>query len=284
MAKEKRLREKDVTIRWGDLSFSGSSRAGYRTHVAVKELDLVFDLGSCSMRDSARNHILLSHVHMDHALGVLRSIALREMTNQKAPKVYLPAESCQAFRDALRAWDRLENRQRDKEGLFIPVKAGDQFSIGRGVDVHVFNVRHTVSSIGFHLTRKKMKLKAEFKHLSGSEIGDLVRSGVQVKEGTTENLMTYIGDAHIETLHDYPELLKSKVLILECTYLSENDTALSKPRGHIHIDEIARYAGDFECELLILKHFSLKYSLQEIETLVEQRMPAELYKRTALLL
>jgi hypothetical protein len=146
---------------------------------------------------------------LDHSLGVLRSIALRHMTGMKSPKIYLPEESCDAFRDVLRAFDRLEDRNRDKEGLFLPVKPGDSFSIGRGINANVFRVRHTAISVGFQLNRTKMVLKDEFRSLTGPEIGQRVRSGVQVKKAVTENLLSYIGDSNIETLDDHPEVLDS---------------------------------------------------------------------------
>lgn len=284
MAKEPRLREEDITLEWGDLKLCGSSRAGYRTHIGIKALNLVFDLGQCSQRDAGRKHILLTHVHMDHSLGVLRSIALRDMMGLSRPKIYLPADHCDAFREVVRAYDKLEGKNRDHDDLFVPVRDGDQFNIGKGIEVSVFGVRHTVKAVGFRLSRTKHVLKDEFRDLTGPEIGEKVRSGVQVKRPITENLMTYIGDAQIESLDDHPEVLKSRMLILECTYVEKKDRELARPRGHIHIDDIAERAEQFDCEVLVLKHFSLKYSLQQIEELVMQGLPESLYKRTRLLL
>lgn len=284
MAKEPRLREEDIKIDWGDLQLCGSSRAGYRTHIGVKALNLVFDLGQCSQRDAGRKHILLTHVHMDHSLGVLRSIALREMMGLGPPKVYLPAVHCEGFREVLRAYDKIEGKQRDHDKLFVPVKNGDRLALGKGIEVEVFSVRHTVKSVGYRLSRTKHVLKDEFRHLTGPEIGEKVRAGVTVKRPVSENLMTYIGDSQIETLDDHPEVLKSRMLILECTYIGTEDRKLAKPRGHIHIDDIAERADQFQCERLVLKHFSLKYSLRQIEEGVRARLPEELYEKTELLL
>lgn len=273
-----------ITIRHGELEFIGRSGAGYHTHIACKALGLAFDIGCCTLREVACRHVLLSHVHQDHALGALRHFALRNMLGQRPSRIILPSASAPDFRAAMEAFGRLEKRDRGAAEVLIPAEPGQTFQIGRGRRVEVFHVHHTVDSIGFRVIQEKNVLKPEFQGLPGPEIGAKVRAGIAVKDRVSEALVTYIGDSDARTLDDQPEVLESRVVILESTYLHPDDRMGAAERGHLHIEDIAERAALFRCERLILKHFSLKYNRHEIKELVDAALPEDLRARTALLI
>jgi ribonuclease Z len=52
--------------------------------------------------------------------------------------------------------------------------------------------------------------------------------------------------------------------------------------GHTHLDDILERADKFQNELIILTHFSTRYHDKQVQTAVEQRLPAALRERVKL--
>lgn len=282
--KSSKYSEKDHHLRHNSLSFIGSSRAGYHTHIRIPELSLVFDIGRCTMAEASCKTVLLSHVHSDHSLGAVRHIALRKMMNMGRGRIYLPQVSLDDFSAMLECWNRLDRRPSPIEDIVVGVEAGDTLTLGKGLEADVLEVDHTAPSVGFTLRRKKTKLKDEYRQLTGPEIGERVRAGENVRQVVEETLATYIGDSTARVFDQNPQILKSPVLILECTYIDDGDQAIAAERGHMHISDVAERAAGFEGDLLILKHFSLKNHPSVIRKAVALSLPEALHKKTRLLL
>ena len=95
-------------------------------------------------------------------------------------------------------------------------------------------------------------------------------------------LITFSGDTQIEFVTQNELVQRSRILFLECTYISA-DRPVERARrwGHIHLDEIVAGAEAFrEIEHLFLIHFSPRYSHKEIKATLQARLPDWLYKRT----
>jgi len=72
---------------------------------------------------------------------------------------------------------------------------------------------------------------------------------------------------------------------MECTFLDEDVTIESAHKhGHIHIDEIAANADRFKNKYIVLMHFSSRYSNDEIQRIVDEKLPLGLRERVQLLL
>src|SRR4051812_50092470 len=99
-----------ISLRFGALEIEAFSISGLATYVRVPAFDACFDLGHCSVEASRARAVLLSHVHQDHSLGVIRHMALRAMTGARPSRVYAPSESRDALIDVLRAFERMERR------------------------------------------------------------------------------------------------------------------------------------------------------------------------------
>src|SRR3954464_10117914 len=100
-----------VSLRFGSLDLEAFSISGLASYATVPTFDACFDLGHCSVEASHLRNVLLSHVHQDHALGVIRHLSLRAMTGARPSRIYLPAQSRDALVDVLRAQERLEQRE-----------------------------------------------------------------------------------------------------------------------------------------------------------------------------
>ena len=99
--------------------------------------------------------------------------------------------------------------------------------------------------------------------------------------------LTYIGDSTIETLYRERHVGQSRVLLLELTFLLEDERDLARQRGHTHLDDLLAFLE--ECpevlanEHIVLKHFSMRYTRKTILSVLKERLPREFQERVHIL-
>ena len=140
-----------------------------------------------------------------------------------------------------------------------------------------FEVSHSVPAMGATLYLHKRKLKKEFLGKAPGEIIELRKNNVEITREVFEPLVSFLGDCLGECLFQNPDVFKSKVLILECTFLDKDDEAMSHKKGHTHLDHIVKALeknrGNITCEKIILTHFSMKYSEKHIREMLSKNIP-----------
>lgn len=273
-------------LRVGSLDLVGFSRSGLASYVLAPALDACFDLGHCDKPAAGLRHVLLSHVHQDHSLGLVRHMSLRAMSSAPTSRVYVPAEDHEALVDMLRAYERLERRPPARLDV-IPVAPGDTFRLPGGYSVRAFDVTHRVPSRGYTVTQVRRKLKQTYHGLPSEEVARLARQGIPVTDDVTFDLVTYVGDSTIETLDRHPEVGQSEVLLLEATYLPPDPHDAGARYGHTHLAELVdlyhRRPEALAARHVVLKHFSMKYSDAEVREALAT-LPEELRARVTPLL
>ena len=258
-----------ISLRLGSLEMEAFSISGLSTFVLVPAFDACFDLGHCSVEASHLRHVVLSHVHQDHALGVVRHLSLRAMTGARPSRIYLPAESRDALIDVLRAQERLERKApADLEPVVHGVAAGETFSLAAHRKVRVFDVTHRIPSRGYTVIETRRKLKPAFLGLPGPAIREAHERGEELYDHREVNVLTYIGDSTLDTLERHPEVGESEILFLEATHLPGTGREMSAKYGHTHLDELAelflRRPEALASRYVVLKHFSMKYGKDDI--------------------
>lgn len=276
-----------ASLRLGGHELAAFSVSGLATYVLAPGLDACFDLGHCPAEGAHLRHVLLSHVHQDHAAGVQRHLSLRAMHGQQPSRVWCPAESAAALVDLLRAWERLEQRPpEDLTEVVRPVAAGDRFTLQGRFDVRAFAVDHRIPSRGYTVIERRRKLRPEYRGLPAEAVQAARLRGETVAEETEHDALTYIGDSTIATLREHPEVGRSEVLFLEATHLPGTPPAVSARYGHTHLDELVALYHErpevFASPHIVLKHFSMKYSEEEIAA-AARALPEGLRARVTLL-
>ncbi len=157
-----------MTLSLGGLELEAFSISGLSTYVLVPAFDACFDLGHCSVQASRLRNVLLSHVHQDHALGVVRHLSLRAMTGARPSRIYVPAESREALVDVLRAHERLEQREPvELASIVHGVLPGEVLRLSARYAVRAFDVVHRIASRGYTVIETRRKLRPEFLGLPG---------------------------------------------------------------------------------------------------------------------
>lgn len=254
-------------LRVGPLDLHGFSRSGLASYVLAPALDACFDLGHCDKAAAGLRHVLLSHVHQDHSLGVVRHMSLRAMSGAPPSRVYVPAESRDALVEMLRAYERLEGRPTEQLDV-RPVSPGDTFHLPGGYSVRAFDVTHRVPSRGYTVTQVRRKLKPAYHGLTTEAVRARAQRGETVTDSVEHDLVTYVGDSTIETLERHPEVGRSEVLLLESTYLPPDPLDAGARYGHTHLGELVelyhRRPEALASPHVVLKHFSVKYGDSQV--------------------
>ena len=253
----------------------GASLGGMYTSLHVPELDALFDVGYPLRGACSASHLFLSHAHIDH-LGALPTVlGMRGLSGVEKPlRVFLPAGLEDELQAGLDALGRLHRWPLQVEA--VPMKAGQEVALRKDLIVRAFPTFHPVPSLGYLFLRRVPKLRAEFAHLPGREIGARRRAGEDLFESLEHLELAYATDTLPSVLDHTPELLQARVLILECTFLDDRKTVQAARAGcHIHLDELLPYAPRLQNEALVLMHFSQLYKPPEVLQILDERWPAE---------
>lgn len=265
----------------GDYKFFGVSLAGIRTAIAMPEFSLSFDVAQGFPYLLNLNKYFVSHGHLDHAAGIPYIISQKMMTSQKPAEFYMPESLVAPMTEIMRQWSLIEGFAYAFK--FVPVKADDEIPINNHHYIKVFPTIHRIESFGYTLFELRKKLKSEFANLSKDEIVNLRRQGVEVNEMRHTPVVTFTGDTQIEFLRQREWVKKSKILIMEATYLdSQRSVERARQWGHTHLDEIIPHLDEIESERIVLIHSSSRYSEGEMRHFLREKVPARHLERIVL--
>jgi len=270
-----------TTVKAGPYTIRGVSVGGVYTSLHVPELDCLFDAGIVARTLAGASNLLVSHGHADHVGALPAIFGVRGLLGQARPRLFLPEQ----IREPLQTtFEHLSQIQRyPLEADWVGVKPGDEHQLRRDLWLRAFRTHHTVPSVGYQLFRKVQKLRSEYRELPGKEIAERRNAGEDLFQ-TVEHLeLAYATDTLIRVLDTSPSLLKTRVLILECSFIDERKSlAASRAGCHIHLDEILERASDFENEHVVLMHFSQISSPDEVHQTLARRCPKSLWERLVL--
>jgi ribonuclease Z len=260
------------------LTVEGYSRAAVQTYWRVPELKLGFDLGGQPWSFMATPSWFVSHSHLDHIAALPILVARRRMMKMEPPTIYLPADAVDGVNMLLRAVQRLDRGRMPAE--LVGLEPGDEVELSRELVVRAFPTRHTLPSLGFLVWERRKKLKSEYHGLTGEQIRDLRLSGVEVSAEIRLPKVAYLGDTAPQGLDHLPEIYRAEILILEMTFVAPNERpALIHKFGHTHLDDLLARAERFENEVIIASHFSTRLHPDQIQRIVDRRIPESLRSR-----
>jgi len=260
------------------LSIEGYSRAAVQTYWRVPELKLGFDLGAQPWSFMATPNWFISHAHLDHLAALPVYVARRRMMKMEPPTIYMPAEAIEGVEMLLRAFQRLDRGR--MPATLVGLVPGQEVELSRELVVRALPTKHTIPSLGFLVWERRRKLKAEYHALSGEEIRDLRLSGVEVAAEIRIPKVAYLGDTAPQGLDASPEAFRAEILIMEMTFVApgERPERIHK-YGHTHLDDFLARADRFENEVIIASHFSTRMHPEQIQRIIEKRLPASLRGR-----
>lgn len=261
-----------VTHKHGDLTIEGYSRAAVQTCWRIAELKIGFDLGVQPWDFMGTPLSFISHAHLDHLAALPVYVSRRRMMKMDPPTIYMPTSAVAGSQRLLQTFAQLDRGSMPCE--IIGVEPGDEIELSRELVVSVFPTRHTIPSVGYLVSQRRNKLKAQYLQLSGPEIRQLKISGIEITDEIRVPLLAFTGDTSPPGLDLNPELFKARILITEMTFVApEHRKDKIHKHGHMHLDDFVARRDRFQNELVIASHFSTRYSDQQIRRWVERSIP-----------
>ncbi|XGC79640.1 MBL fold metallo-hydrolase [Bdellovibrio bacteriovorus] len=258
--------------------FYGLSLSGIRTGITMPDLSLAFDVAQGYPYLLHLKKYFITHGHLDHAAGIPYIISQKAMNSQEGPKFYMPGSLVEPMDKIMKLWEQIEGHTYTYE--FIPVAADYVIELNPQTYVKVFPTTHRIESFGYTIFEVHKKLKKEYLGLSRDEIVNLRRQGVDISDIIHTPVVSFTGDTQIEFLDSRDWVRKSKILIMESTYLDDRKTIeQARQWGHIHIDEVIPRLHEIESEKIVFIHASSRYSDGEARRLLFQKIPPEYHDR-----
>jgi ribonuclease Z len=269
-------------LKIGELEITGYSVAGEETVVAMPQLDVCFDIGKAPDQIIPINHVLLTHGHMDHAAGIAYYLSHRNFCGLPAGTILAPENLIEPIKDMLEAWNRVDGNKLPAN--LVGVKAGDEYQIKPNLFTRVFPTKHSRGSVGFTVIEKRKRIRPEYAKLTGPQIVELKKQGIIIDNPLEIPIVTYLGDTQYVDFSQLKYIAESKILIIECTFYSEEHTGRAEAGRHMHIGEFAGLIEKLQNEHIIVTHATQRTSMQEIHRMLKEALSPEKYDKAILLM
>jgi ribonuclease Z len=269
-----------ITI--GELDIIGYSVAGEETVIAIPQLDVCFDVGKAPDQIIPINHVLLTHGHMDHAAGIAYYLSHRNFCGMSAGTILAPEVLLPPMRDIFDAWARLDGNSLPAN--LVGVKPGDEFQIKPNLFARVFPTKHSRGSVGFTVIEKRKKLKAELAGLTGPQIVELKKKGVEVDNPIEIPIVTYLGDTQYVDFSQLNYITESKILIAECTFYVDEHAERALAGRHMHIDEFVLLMSKLNNQHIVVTHTTLRTPMSQIRKILKDELPPDKFDKVVLLM
>jgi ribonuclease Z len=251
-----------VSLDAAGIAIEGVSIAGHESFFKIPGFRTLLEFGRAPDDTLAFSTICLSHGHLDHAAGLAHHASRRTLTGLGPARVLAPEEAIPDLEAWVAACERLE---RVRYGTrFEAATPGSRISLRRDLEIRILPGRHRVPTVGYLFSEIRHKLKDEFGGLAGPGIAALRDRGVEVTRREEVPLLAYPGDCGPSIFDAAPELFRARVLLIECSFFAPDDVGRAHAYEHLHLTDFAERADSFQNEAIVLTHFTLRSTDEEI--------------------
>jgi len=254
----------DIKLKDVSYTISGFSIAALRTNFVIKDLSVLLD-GGLSGPYSCE-HIFITHCHSDHTAN----IPFHLINNRDMTYIYCPVESIDAINTYILSMYKMstmsDNVYVSDSYKIIGVTGGTTFELnlkGKQYEINVITMDHTVPCVGYGFVEIKMKLKKEYLSLKWTALKELKDSGIVITEPIKSYQFCYLGDTSSKILEN-PDIYKYRNIMIECTFLHEDELARADEVKHIHWQQLENTIKTHTDNYWLCYHFSQRYKSSDI--------------------
>ena len=269
-------------IKIDELEIIGYSVAAEETVVAMPQLDVCFDIGKAPNQIIPINNILLTHGHMDHAAGIAYYLSHRNFCGQSPGTILAPQNLLGPIKEIIDAWSWLDGNK--VPANLVGVKAGDEYQIKPNLFTRVFPTKHSKGSVGYSVIEKRKKIKPEYAGLTGPQIVELKKQGVEIDYPLEIPIVTYLGDTQYVDFSQLKYIAESKILIAECTFYEGEHAERAEAGRHMHINEFATLIEKMQNEHIIITQTTQRTPMRQIRKILKEVLSPPEYNRIVLLM
>lgn len=264
-------------IRFGATHVVGYSVAGEETVVQIPELNVCFDIGRAPYFSLTSDIVCITHSHMDHIAGLGYYLSQRAFQGMKPGTVLVPQQIERSVDDLLHCWRDLE-RQGTPYTL-VPMRPGEFHEVRRDFGIRAFATHHGGPSLGYCLISVREKLRPEYMGMSGLELAQLKKDGVEIQYKLEVPLVSFLGDTTAGPVFDEPDVQNSEILITECTFFDPTHRTKAKAGKHLHMEHFIELLPKLKNPYIVLSHVSRRTGVRRAKSLLRRRIGDEQMKR-----
>ncbi|RMF75259.1 MAG: hypothetical protein D6744_13685, partial [Planctomycetota bacterium] len=103
----------------------------------------------------------------------------------------------------------------------------------------------------------------EYLDLTGPQIVELKKQGVEITRRVEIPLLTTTGDTGPGEFLEHEYVRRSRVLLLECTFVDPAHRDRARAGNHIHLADLRKIIPRLENERIVLTHLTRRTALRE---------------------
>jgi len=267
------LVQKFAKLKFPQYSLIGYSVGGEETVIQVPELNVCFDPGRCPQFALTSDMMLVSHGHMDHVAGIGYFISQRHFQGMKPATIFVPANLERPINELLRAWQQVERQQ--SPYTVVPMHAGVDYEVRRDFVIRPVATHHGFPSLGYVLINVREKLRPEYVTLTGEQLVELRKQGVDIQYKLEVPLIAYLGDTSLGEVFDHPDVLNAQVLLCECTFFDPTHKVKAKAGKHMFVDDFVTVVQKSKNEHVIVLHVSRRTGIRRSKHMLRKLLTPE---------
>jgi len=260
----------------------GLSMAGEESVVQIPEFDLCFDIGLCPRPTLSADYVALTHGHMDHAAALSYYFSQRHFQGMGVGTVLCHPRLEEPIHQLMRAWSQIEAQRTPYHVTALQPEQEVEIkskTFLRGVEMH-----HTVPALGYVVLERRSKLKPELAEVPQEELVERKKSGEAITDIHEIPLICYTGDTAWGEHFDRADVLNSRILITECTFLEADHRDRAAAGKHLHLDDIIALLDKSQAEAVVLTHLSRRTHMNTVRETLDREIPARHRDRVLLLM
>jgi len=273
MVEKSFLVQKFAKLKFGQYSVVGYSVGGEETVVQVPELNVCFDAGRCPQFALTSDLMCISHAHMDHVAGIGYYLSQRHFQGMKPGTLLVPRSLERPIEAVLRAWQDLERQQSPYK--IIPMNAGMDYEVRRDFSIRPVATHHGAPSLGYVLMSIREKLRPEYIPLTGEQLAELRRQGVEIQYKLEVPLIAYLGDTSYGEVFDHPDVIKAQIVLCECTFFDPTHRSKAKAGKHMHVEDFVKVVQKSENQHIVILHVSRRTGIRRSKGILKKMLTPE---------
>ncbi len=259
----------------------GFSRALFSTWLYHRRFNVLFDAGegistSLLNRVFGIRKVFLSHGHADHIAGLINLVNIRNLgAGDQTTELEIWHPQGNPLIEIVKGYLAQTQSELSFPLRWRSLEPGQTVALEdrRGkTHLRAFRTQHSQKqlSLGFNILEGRSRLRPEFAGRPQHEINQAIWS--QGKDHVVERfeqiIFTYGGDSRPIN----PEAVADSLFLChECTYLQREDDERNFHQ-HSILDEVLETAAAARVKTLLLFHLSLRYSQEEVRSVLNQTL------------